>query len=54
MEDTVEAQPLRRVPSHESWTFLGKKVAKTETVFFFADYHHLHRGDYLYRQLVFG
>ncbi len=34
MEEPVEAQPLNRSGSTESWRFFGKRVAKTETVFF--------------------
>ena len=34
MEDAEASTPLSRSRSNESWTLLGKKVAKTETVFF--------------------
>ena len=34
MEDTEVAAPLNRSRSGESWTFLGQKIAKSETVFF--------------------
>ena len=34
MESVEEATPLRRLPSGDSWYILGRKVAKSETVFF--------------------
>ena len=34
MEDSEAVSPLNRSRSGESWTLLGKKVAKSETVFF--------------------
>ena len=34
MENVEEATPLTRIPSGDSWYILGRKVAKSETVFF--------------------